>query len=185
MSQMAGRCKLRQKIGAVILLAIVPISLLISSVVQESVQSDIDKKLAEYAQRTNHFIDRESLEAEIYLQAFSATIIADEHGGIVHATPAACQLFQYTLAELKKMRINDLMPARLRGQHNVKFAARAKEPYDPDKIVTVPQCEGVRKDGSEISIEVRTRVIKPENKLLFLARFTETKHIETVPTEKP
>lgn len=135
----------------------------------------------QYEDKLANYIGKDALEAEIYSAAFSNTITMGEDGKIRSVTPGAAALFGYTQDELRGMEAEKLMPERYRSVHRRSLARRFLEPIvDPYKIVNVPKCEGLRKDGTEMSMEVRTKVINTDSGKLAIARFTLTKDIETV-----
>lgn len=170
-------------IGNLILLLIAPVTLWFDGHMRAKENLAINVKTEEISKKLLGYVDREAVQAEVYASFFSSSIMADPLGNIIAATPGAAKMFGYTVDELKKMRINDLMPERYKLPHNEKYAKRMQEEYNPEKVVTVPKCYGLRKDKTEFPVEVRTRLIKPDDNLISIARFVELKNLEVVKPE--
>jgi PAS domain S-box-containing protein len=138
-------------------------------------------KEEQYETRLSNYVGREALEAELYAAALSNTITIGEDGNIVSTTPAADKLFGYNRDELKGRPGTVLIPERYKKAHAVAVDRGFQEFNGSSKVAIIPRCEGLRKDGTEISLEVRTRIITTDSGKVALARFTRTKDIRIVP----
>src|SRR5688572_17598424 len=92
-----------------------------------------------------------------------AVIVADaESERIVLWNPAAERMFGYSSSEALELKVEALVPERLKAQHRAGTAHYAKTghgPYiDSHEVLELP---AVRKDGGEISVELSLSPISP------------------------
>ena len=79
--------------------------------------------------------------------AIDGIITIDERGKIETINPAACNLFQYTPAEVIGKNINVLMPSPYRENHDG-YIARYQRTHDPHIIGIGREVVGLKKDGT-------------------------------------
>jgi len=79
--------------------------------------------------------------------AIDGIITIDERGKVETINPAACDLFQYSPAEVIGKNVSVLMPAPYRENHDG-YLARYQRTHDPHIIGIGREVIGLRKDGS-------------------------------------
>lgn len=79
--------------------------------------------------------------------AIDGIITIDERGNVETINPAACDLFQYSPAEVIGKNVSVLMPAPYRENHDG-YLARYQRTQDPHIIGIGREVIGLRKDGS-------------------------------------
>lgn len=89
----------------------------------------------------------------------SAVVLVDAGGHIVVANSRAARLFGYAQGELDGQPLEQLMPARYRDGHRRYHADFMREPGTRE-MGAGRELFGLRKDGSEISIEVGLDVLR-------------------------
>lgn len=104
--------------------------------------------------RTSTFDDQEYIIAALRA-ASDNTIIADKEGKILYISDSAADIFQYLPSELKGKNIKTLIPERYQPRHE---QAKSKAIKRTDEKVSTVYCNGLRKDNSEISLEIRVKV---------------------------
>lgn len=100
--------------------------------------------------------DRSSLHARFGAVAetvVDAIVVAGADGRITYANPAASRLFGYSQQEMVDLDVTDLMPERYRDRHR-EGMARFLATGEATIIGQTVEIEGLRKDGTEVSIEV-------------------------------
>ncbi len=86
-----------------------------------------------------------------------AIVVMDAHSGeILLWNPAASKIFGYSLSEALGMRVEELVPERLRARHR-EGLARYLDSWDPLEL------PALRKSGEEIRIEMSLNRISPVN----------------------
>jgi len=80
--------------------------------------------------------------------AIDGIITIDERGKIETINPAACNLFQYTPAEVIGKNVNVLMPSPYRENHDG-YIARYQRTHDPHIIGIGREVVGLKKDGTK------------------------------------
>ena len=107
-------------------------------------------------------------------------IIADAGGRIQRANGAATMMFGYEEEELAGKRVEDLLPASLRGTHAKHRASFYADPRPRPMGVSLP-LRGRRKDGSEFPAEVSLTPLQTQQGFLIAATtrdITERKRAE-------
>jgi two-component system sensor kinase FixL len=92
-------------------------------------------------------MENAALLTAIIKNAIDGIITIDDRGKVESINPAACNLFQYTQAEVIGNNISMLMPPPDREQHDG-YLSRYKRTGDPHIIGTGREVTGLRKDGS-------------------------------------
>ena len=91
---------------------------------------------------------------ESILKAADVSIIAiNEHGTIIQANHAACELFGYSLAELEGLEVHQLVPPYFREEHKTHLARFLKSDIANISMGSRGEIHGYRKDGSEFPAE--------------------------------
>jgi protein-histidine pros-kinase len=96
---------------------------------------------------------------ELIDAAPDALLIVDRRGKILEANRPIEELFGHTRAELVGKEIELLVPAAFRDKHRADLAAYLRAPHPRTKGSGL-QLRGVRKDGTEVTVEVRLRPIE-------------------------
>ncbi len=108
-------------------------------------------------------------QARLFLNsAPDAMIIVDDSGSIVSANSQAEKLFLYSGNELQNMKVEDLVPERFRHSHISKREGFGSKPRVRG-MGAGRELYAVKKDGSEIPIEVSLSPIKTSTGLLAAA----------------
>jgi PAS domain S-box-containing protein len=96
-----------------------------------------------------------SLDAYSTLVALcgAAVVSADAHGRLTSWNPAAEELFGYSAPEALSLSITDLVPDRLRELHTQSFSRHLGACRD-ERVGRTLCCPALRKDGSEIPVEI-------------------------------
>ncbi len=109
-----------------------------------------------------------------------AMLITDAAGTIVFASRQACALLGYSADELDGCRIEQLMPERFRSMH-----IRHRDHFLTERRVrpmgTGLELEALRRDGSEVSVEISLSPIRHEDQTLTVAAIrdvTERRRID-------
>lgn len=89
----------------------------------------------------------------LFQHATSGILLTDQSGKIVMANPAAAQLFGYQFEEMLGQPVEILIPARLSRQHS-QHRGQYQENPRPRSMGIGLDLKGLRKDGSEFSVEV-------------------------------
>lgn len=82
-----------------------------------------------------------------------AVIIVTQEGGIVAANRAALDMFEYSSDELVGLKIETLVPQRLRDQHSDRREGFAAHPHTRPMGIGM-DLVGLKKDGAEFPVEV-------------------------------
>jgi diguanylate cyclase (GGDEF)-like protein/PAS domain S-box-containing protein len=133
-----------------------------SDLLLRSIRYAIERKRVETNLRESE--ERYRIIAE---SALDAIITIDEESRIVMANPATERMFGYTGAELCGMPLTTLMPERLRRAHldSMKVHVKTGKRHLPWGAVELP---GVRKDGSEIPLEISYGEFVKEGRYFFI-----------------
>ncbi len=110
-----------------------------------------------------------------------ALIIIDDHGNIESFNPAAERIFGYDAAEVLDQNIKMLMPEPYASAHDA-YLSRYQNTDDPHIIGQSVEVEGVRKDATTITIELRISEIDIGEKRMFsgiIRDISEQKRTET------
>jgi two-component system CheB/CheR fusion protein len=99
-------------------------------------------------------------------------LMTDAAGSIVFVNPSATQLFGYTAAELLGRPVSLLMPERPSQRH---AEQRTADPVDrePRGVARERDVVGVRKDGTEVSLQVTLTPLTRETGLLVVCSVTD------------
>ena len=92
-------------------------------------------------------MENAALLKAIIENAIDGIITIDERGHIESINPAACNLFQYTPAEVIGKNVSVLMPSPDRESHDG-YIARYQRTHDPHIIGIGREVKGLKKDGS-------------------------------------
>ncbi|MCH8150485.1 MAG: PAS domain S-box protein [Planctomycetes bacterium] len=110
----------------------------------------------------------------------AAVISADADNRIVSWNPGAELMFGYSEAETMGQRVTLLIPQRLRRKHVARFKRRAKAALD-ESFSTSLETIAVRKDGTELAIEVNVAVGSRNEEKVFVAVMRDiSEHREVV-----
>jgi PAS domain S-box-containing protein len=112
------------------------------------------KSIFAFEELTQDLMQREleMLDA-LFEYATEGILVCDRTGVIRMANPMAEKMFGYAQNELKGQKIEVLLPARYLGHHEKYREGYAKKP-SPRAMGTGRDLYGVRKDGSEIMVEI-------------------------------
>ena len=102
-----------------------------------------------------------------------ATLISDEKGIIVMANNQIVSLLGYNTFELVGQSIEMLIPMRFRQRHPQLRESYCKAPY-PRAIGKFPNVFALRKDGSEVDVEISLSPIQVEDGFLFASSLRDT-----------
>jgi PAS domain S-box-containing protein len=102
----------------------------------------------------------------------NAMVMVDQRGGIVLVNAQAEKLFGYSRAELLGKSVERLVPFRFRGSHPGFRTAFHSEPH-ARPMGAGPDLYGLRKDGSEVPIEIGLNPIRSEEGLLVLSSIVD------------
>jgi two-component system CheB/CheR fusion protein len=122
---------------------------------------DIDpiKKATESLALAQQERAREALERsenefrDVLTTAAEGILMTDATGSILFANPAVTELFGYEPEELLGQPVERLVPARLRARH-LELRATYLEAPAPRRLGRDREIVGVRKDGTELSLEL-------------------------------
>ncbi|MFP5503632.1 MAG: PAS domain S-box protein [Candidatus Sericytochromatia bacterium] len=122
-----------------------------------------DRRRAEEALRLSEARFRRLLEA-----APDGVITIDRTGRIVFANAQAAQIFGYSEQELLGQLIEQLLPERYRGGHVAKRDSYFQNPRTRPMAAGLP-LSGLRKDGTEIPVEIALAPLETEEGILTTA----------------
>ncbi len=98
-----------------------------------------------------------------------AAVISSGADGRIHSwNPAAEELFGYSAQEAVGRAISMLVPPRLRRKHRSGFEKRVRLSTH-ERFGRTIQVEGLRKDGTEVSLEISLAVARQGDDLIFTA----------------
>ncbi len=109
--------------------------------------------------------------------AIDGIITIDERGKIETINPAACNLFQYSPAEVIGKNVNALMPSPYKENHDG-YIARYQRTHDPHIIGIGREVQGLKKDGSVFPFRLAVSEVQ------FLGRKVYTGFIHDLSREK-
>ena len=113
--------------------------------------------------------ESEERKSAILASALDAVITIDQDGRVTEFNPAAERIFGFTAAEAADREMAELLvPPRLRAQHREGMARYRKTGEGPvlGQRIEMP---ALRRDGSEVSIELAIRPIRAGRETLFTA----------------
>ena len=113
-------------------------------------------------------------------------VVVDADGYIVDVNRHALTLFGYTREELVGQRIELLVPTELRARHIKERSRFAADPHTRPMGVGL-DLHGLKKDGSQVPVEISLSPLKPEGELLVLASIrdvTDRKRVERALQDK-
>ena len=117
---------------------------------------------------------------EIFYSMSEGLIMVDAEGKVVISNPTAEQLFGYTNNELIGLSLEDLIPARFRGNHSALRKSFFGKP-SPRHMGMGRDLMGLHKDGREFPVEVSLSFTKMKEELLvmaFVSDITQRKQVE-------
>jgi PAS domain S-box-containing protein len=118
-------------------------------------------------------LEESSSRADVYFEAtVEAVINIDENGRIVRANPRAEALFGYSKAEMVGQFVELLVPERLREQHVRHRSEYFKVPRSRPMGIGL-NLVGLRKDGTEIPIELSLNLVGSEKRKLVSCFITD------------
>ncbi len=89
----------------------------------------------------------------IFLAASEGIIISDNQGSISSVNPKGAQLFGYSVEDMEKLKIEDLIPKNVAHSHHKLRNKYFKDP-NPRPMGTGRDLNGLRKDGSVFPLEI-------------------------------
>ena len=98
-------------------------------------------------------IDEHSVFRTLFAAYPDALVVADVHGAIVLANPAAAHLLGYSVDELVALNVDALVPDAIRPRHASYRAAYGRNPQ-PRPMGTEMELVAKRRDGSEVMVEI-------------------------------
>ncbi len=105
---------------------------------------------------------------EIFQSMSEGLIMVDEAGNIVAANPVAHQIFGYEKGALLSLKLEELLPASLRGSH-INFRKGFNTNPAPRRMGTGRDLLAIKKDGTEFPVEVSLSYTKYKDQLLVMA----------------
>ncbi len=106
---------------------------------------------------------------ELFNLVPDAMLVVDADGRIVLANPQAEQLFGYTETGLAGLRVEDLMPAAMRGRHDAQRASYMANPRLRPMGSSGQSLIGQRRDGGQFPVEIALAPIRTAEGQRFLA----------------
>jgi two-component system, LuxR family, sensor kinase FixL len=92
-------------------------------------------------------------------------IIADQEGQILFSNAAMEQLLGYAPGEMPGLTVDDLLPAQFRKAHSAQRGQYAEQPHSGP----IGELLALRKDGSELPVDISLSPLKTEHGLLIFA----------------
>ena len=117
------------------------------------------------------------VDIRIIEAAIDNRIIVGMKGNIRASSVTAAAIFGYTVEEILNKSIVDLVPEELRKEHRLAFVKAFNSPENSVKIVN---CYALHKNGGEIPVEVRVKMIATEIGKFAVATVTPLEQIERV-----
>jgi PAS domain S-box-containing protein len=105
---------------------------------------------------------------EIFHSMSEGIVMVDETGEIVIANPIAEQIFGYERDNLTGMMLEELLPVRYRG-HHVSLRKGFNAHPNPRRMGFGRDLTGLKKDGTEVPIEISLSYTQVKGKLLVMA----------------
>lgn len=105
---------------------------------------------------------------EIFQSMSEGIIMVDPEGKIVVANPVAEELFGYNHSELNGQQMEVLLPSRYRQGHSVFRNAFNSNPH-PRRMGAGRDLTALRKDGSEVPVEISLSYTQVKGRLLVMA----------------
>jgi len=161
------------------------------------VQGELEHRVQERTaalEAANEALTREAVERERAEERFrrvvesspNGVVMIDERGAIVLVNEAVERIFGYERGELLGTPIEALVPARLRDAHRSDRALFLREPQ-VRRMGAGRDLYGLRKDGSEVPVEIGLNPIRTEEGVFVLSSIvdiTERKRSERLIQEK-
>lgn len=120
--------------------------------------------------------DPDMFFAEIMQIAMEARVVTDSSGKILYSAPSVSDITGYSQLEMIGQNVEMLIPDRYLEGHQGKVRNAVNR---NDGTVVVTRCYLKKKDGQEILVEIRTRVVEAQNKMI-LATLTPVENIQEV-----
>ena len=123
----------------------------------------------------------QELYLKLYESAAESIIIVDSEGKIVSANKSSETLFGYSAEELLALRVEELVPRKAREKHTSLRKSYDENPHHR-KMGAGMELTAVRKDGSEVPVEISLNQVNVEGKPLtiaFIVDITERVAAET------
>lgn len=117
--------------------------------------------------------DPAELFESLFETAPDATVVVDRRGIVVRVNAQLERLFGYTRAELIGQPVELLVPARLRAMHAERREGYVSDPR-PRGMGSGLELFGVRKDGSEIPVEISLAAVGTGDPVLVAAAIRDT-----------
>ena len=129
-------------------------------------------------------MEKSTVSEATYYAIFEACqegiLVVDKDGLIIIANKSLLDIFGYTSEELKKMKVEQLIPRRYHDRHE-EYRKKYMEKPKPRKMGYARDLVGVRKDGSEFPLEASLSTVTLEGKLhtvAYLIDISARKEIE-------
>ena len=100
-----------------------------------------------------HGVDATTVFRSLFQAYPDALLLVDTQGAVALANPAAAELLGYSVAELRQLNVDALVPDAIRPRHAGYRAAYAAAPR-PRPMGTQMDLVARRKDGSEVRVEI-------------------------------
>ena len=122
------------------------------------------------------------IEPAIRFQMFldsapDAMVVVDQHGRIAFVNTLATHLFDYQSDELLGQHVEMLMPVALRDDGNKKFTV-VSATFKDDGLRTNQELVGLRKDGSELPLEVSINVLETSHGVFIPIAVRDVSHLQ-------
>lgn len=108
----------------------------------------------------------------LFESAAEGLLVVDGHGTILLANHRSGELFGYAEGELEGMKVEALVPAARRSQHDASRAAYMKHPVRRSMGLGM-DLSGCRKDGSTFPVEIALNVLPSQGDNLVMALITD------------
>lgn len=124
-------------------------------------------------------IESEKALAELFESSPDALIVVDKEGKIIKVNSEVQNLFGYSKNELIGKEISLLIPHRFRSEHNSKVEGYKNNPRNR-RMGDGLDLYGLRKDGSEFSVDIMLSPISQQDKKLTLCTVRDVTDIKIV-----
>ena len=98
-------------------------------------------------------MDERTVFRSLFAAYPDALLVADAHGTIVLANPAAARLLAYTVEQLVGLGVDALVPDAIRSRHASYRETYGRDPK-PRPMGTQMELVAKRRDGSEVMVEI-------------------------------
>ena len=106
----------------------------------------------------------------------SAILVFDETGKILKANQQAAEMFGYTIPELRRRRLNSLMPARLAQKHDQLFQSFLVGSHQNHKMSPYREILGRRKNGKEFPLDASVGKGMQDGKTVLVVSLRDISH---------